>query len=51
MSSTPGKPYGKGRFSTVDLHVLNNFDQLILFRTYYLPFLQNKKLKEEVNCT
>jgi len=41
-SFLPGKPYWKGRLSTVDLLALTSLDQLILKLKYYLPLLQNK---------
>jgi hypothetical protein len=37
--------------STVDLLALIILDQLLLYFKYYLPFLQNKVLYQEVNCT
>ncbi len=46
-----GKPYWKGRLSTVDLLVLASLDQLIFYWKYYLLFYKTSYLNEEVNCT
>ncbi len=37
----PGNPYCKGKPSTVDLHVLTSFDQLLLILQTLFTFLQN----------
>ncbi len=38
---TQGKPYWRGRISTVDLHVLSSLDQLLFILKILFTFLQN----------
>jgi hypothetical protein len=48
-----GKPYWRGRISTVDLLVLTRLDQLVfILKCFFLTFvIKTRDLKEEVNCT
>ncbi len=37
-NTPPGKPYWRGRLSTIDLLVLTSLDQVLLYCNYYLTF-------------
>ncbi len=51
INKEPGKPYGRGRLSTVDLLVLTSLNQLVFIKNFFLPFHKTRFLNEEPGNT